>query len=297
MLARRRFIASSTAGLVLATGSRSRVLAQERGTTTAPKTGYAPVNGLRMYYEIHGSGEPLILLHGGVVGIVMFGPNVAELAKNRKVIALELQGHGRTADIDRPLSCEGMADDVAGLMKYLGIERADVMGYSLGGAVALQTAFRHPESVRKLVIVSAAFKRDGWYPEVLAAMSQMGAGSAEMMKQSPLNQVYPNVNWAVLFTKLGALLKQDYDWSKQVAALKQQTMLVFADADAVRLAHIVEFYGLLGGGQKDAGLDGSGRPADELAILPGVTHYSMSTSPLLPTVVAPFLDASGAKKA
>lgn len=297
MMARRRFIASSTAGLVLATGSRSRASAQERGTSTAPKTGYAPVNGLSMYYEIHGSGEPLILLHGGVVGIVMFGPNVAELAKNRKVIALELQGHGRTADIDRPLSCEGMADDVAGLMKYLGIEKADVMGYSMGGAVALQTAFRHPESVRKLVVVSAAFRRDGWYPEVLVAMSQMGPGSAEMMKQSPLNQVYPNVNWAVLFTKLGALLKQDYDWSKQVAALKQQTMLVFADADAVRLAHIVEFYGLLGGGQKDAGLDGSGRPADQLAILPGATHYSLSTSPLLPTVVAPFLDAGAPKKA
>ncbi len=296
-MARRSFIASSTAGLVLATGSRSRALAQERSTTTAPKTGYAPVNGLSMYYEIHGSGEPLILLHGGVVGIVMFGPNVAELAKNRKVIALELQGHGRTADIDRPLSCEGMADDVAGLMKYLGIEKADVMGYSMGGAVALQTAFRHPESVRKLVVVSAAFKRDGWYPEVLVAMSQMGPGSAEMMKQSPLNQVYPNVNWAVLFTKLGALLKQDYDWSKQVAALKQQTMLVFADADAVRLTHIVEFYGLLGGGQKDAGLDGSGRPADQLAILPGATHYSLSTSPLLPTVVAPFLDADAPKKA
>ena len=166
----------------------------------------------------------------------------------------------------------------------------------MGGAVALQTAFRHPESVRKLVVVSAAFKRDGWYPEVLAAMSQMGPGSAEMMKQSPLNQVYPNVNWAVLFTKLGALLKQDYDWSKQVAALKQPTMLVFADADAVRLAHIVEFYGLLGGGQKDAGLDGSGRPADQLAILPGATHYSLSTSPLLPTVVAPFLDAGAPKK-
>ena len=294
-MARRRFIASSTAGLVLAGASRPRALAAS--TSAAPKTGYAPVNGLRMYYEIHGSGEPLILLHGGVVGIVMFGPNVAELAKNRKVIALELQGHGRTADIDRPLSCEGMADDVAGLMKYLGLEKADVMGYSMGGAVALQTAFRHPESVRKLVVVSAAFKRDGWYPEVLAAMSQMGPGSAEMMKQSPLNQVYPNVNWAALFTKLGALLKQDYDWSKQVAALKQQTMLVFADADAVRLAHIVEFYGLLGGGQKDAGLDGSGRPADQLAILPGATHYSLSTSPLLPTVVAPFLDASAPKKA
>ena len=296
MMARRQFLASSTAGLVLATGSRSRAAAQERATTAPPKTGYAPVNGLSMYYEIHGSGEPLILLHGGVVGIVMFGSNVAELAKSRKVIAVELQGHGRTADIDRPLSCEGMADDVAGLMKYLGIEKADVMGYSLGAAVALQTAFRHPESVRKLVVVSAAFKRDGWYPEVLVAMSQMGPGSAEMMKQSPLSQMYPNVNWETLFTKLGALLKKDYDWSKEVAALKQQTLLVFADADAVRLAHIVEFYGLLGGGQKDAGLDGSKRPADELAILPDQTHYSLGASPVLPTVVAPFLDASGAKK-
>jgi len=146
------------------------------------------------------------------------------------------------------------------------------------------------------VVVSAAFKRDGWYPEVLVAMSQMGPGSAEMMKQSPLSQMYPNVNWETLFTKLGALLKKDYDWSKEVAALKQQTLLVFADADAVRLAHIVEFYGLLGGGQKDAGLDGSKRPADELAILPDQTHYSLGASPVLPTVVAPFLDASGAKK-
>jgi len=235
-------------------------------------------------------------LHGGAVGIVMFGPNVAELAKNRKVIAVELQGHGRTADINRPLSFEAMADDIAGLMKYLGIEKADVLGYSLGGGVALETAFRHPESVRKLVVVSTPFKRDGWYPEVLVTMSQMGPSAGEMMKQSPLNQVYPNVNWAVLFTKLGALLKKDYDWSKEVAALKPQTMIVFADADAVRPAHIVEFYGLLGGGQKDAGLDGSGRSAEELAILPGLTHYNISASPLLPTVVAPFLDARSAAK-
>jgi hypothetical protein len=118
-----------------------------------------------------------------------------------------------------------------------------------------------------------------------------------MMKQSPLNQVYPNVNWAVLFSKLGTRLKKDYDWSKEVAALKLQTMIVFADADAVRPAHIAEFYGLLGGGQKDAGLDGSGRPADQLAILPGLTHYNISASPLLPTVVAPFLDAQPAAKA
>jgi hypothetical protein len=145
------------------------------------------------------------------------------------------------------------------------------------------------------VIVSTPFKRDGWYPEVLLAISQMGPSAGEMMKLSPLNQVYPNVNWAVVFTKLGALLTKDYDWSKEVAALKLQTMIVFADGDAVHPAHIVEFYGLLGGGQKDAGLDGSRRSADQLAILPGLTHYNVSASPLLPTVVAPFLDAQEAK--
>jgi hypothetical protein len=155
-----------------------------------------------------------------------------------------------------------------------------------------RTWLRWPRIVRKLVVVSTPFKRDGWYPEVLVAMSQMAPSVGEMMKQSPLNQVYPNVNWAVLFTKLGALLKKEYDWSKEVAALKLQAMIVFADADAVRPAHIVEFYGLLGGGQQDAGLDGSRRPADQLAILPGLTHYNLSASPLLPTVVAPFLDAA-----
>jgi pimeloyl-ACP methyl ester carboxylesterase len=249
------------------------------------------VNGLNLYYEIHGTGEPLILLHGGVVGIAMFGPNLDALSQKHKVIAVELQGHGRTADIDRPLSYEAMAEDIAALMKYLGIERADVMGYSLGGGVALQTAIRHPASVRKLVVVSATFKRDGWYPEILAAMAQMGPAAGEQMKQSPLYRLYPSVNWAVLFTKLGDLLRKDYDWSKEVAAIKSPTMIVFADADAVRPAHAIEFFGLLGGGQKDAGLDGSGRPANQLAILPGLTHYNISSNPALATVVSPFLDA------
>jgi pimeloyl-ACP methyl ester carboxylesterase len=284
----RNFLVTSAAGIILAVSPLA--FAQE-STTTAVKTGYAPVNGLKLYYEIHGTGEPLILLHGGVVGITMFGPNLAALSQKRKVIAVELQGHGHTADIDRPLTFEAMADDIVALMKFLGIEQADVMGYSLGGGVALQTAIRHPESVRKLVLVSAAFKRDGWYPEVLAAMAQMGPDSGERMKQSPLSQLYPNVNWNVLFTKLGDLLRQDYDWSKRVAAIKSPTMIVFADADAVRPAHIVEFFGLLGGGQRDAGLDGSGRPTNQLAILPGLTHYNTSSSPSLATVVIPFLDA------
>src|SRR6266550_5722421 len=168
---RRRLIGNSVAGMILATTSLA--LPKERNTSGV-KTGYAPVNGLKLYYEIHGSGEPLILLHGGVVGITMFGPNVAALAEKRKVIAVELQGHGHTADIDRPLSFEAMADDIAGLMKYLAIERADLLGYSLGGGVALQMAIRYPQAVRKLVVVSAPFRRDAFYPEVLAAMAQMG---------------------------------------------------------------------------------------------------------------------------
>ncbi len=285
---RRRLIGHSVAGIILATTSLA--FSQER-TSSAVKTGYAPVNGLKLYYEIHGRGEPLILLHGGVVGISMFGSNVAALSEKREVVAVELQGHGHTADIDRPLSYEAMADDIVALMKYLGIERADVLGYSLGGGVALQVAIRHPEAVRKLVVVSAPFKRDGFYPEVLAAMAQMGPSAAEGMKQSPLSRLYPNVNWAVLFSKLGDLLRKDYDWSKEVAGIKAHTMIVFADADAIRPAHIVQFFGLLGGGQKDAGLDGSGRPAAQLAILPGLTHYSIGASPGLATTVAPFLDA------
>jgi pimeloyl-ACP methyl ester carboxylesterase len=252
---------------------------------------YAPVNGLNVYYEIHGTGQPLILLHGGVGGIDMFGPNLPALSKKRKVIAVELQAHGRTVDIDRPLSFEAMADDIAALMKYLRMEKADVMGYSLGGGVALQIAIRRPESVRKLVAVSAPSKRDGWYPEVLTAMAQVGPSVAESMKQSPLYQLYPNVNWPGLFTKLGDLLRKDYDWSKEVAAIKAPTMIVFADADAVRTAHVMEFFGLLGGGQNDAGLDGSRRSEAQLAILPGLTHYNISSSPALAMVVASFLDA------
>ncbi|PYX82881.1 MAG: alpha/beta hydrolase [Acidobacteria bacterium] len=240
---------------------------------------------------MHGSGEPLILLHGGVVGITTFGPNLAALSEKRRVIAVELQGHGHTADIDRPLSFESMADDIAALIKYVGIQNTDVTGYSLGGGVALQTAIRHPRSVRKLVVVSAPFKRDGFYPELLAAMGQIGPSAAEGMKQSPLYQLYPNINWSRLFTKLGELLRKDYDWSKEVATIKAPTMIVFADADAVRTAHIMEFFGLLGGGQKDAGLDGPGRPVAQLAILPGLTHYNISSSPALATAVTPFLEA------
>jgi len=263
---------------------------------SAVKSGYAPVNGLKLYYEIHGAGEPLILLHGGLGAGAMFGDIMPVLSGGHRVIAVDLQAHGRTADIDRPLSFDAMADDIATLMNHLGIDKADVMGYSLGGAVALRTAVRHPEIVKKLVLVSTTFKHDGWYPEIIAAMSQMGPGAAEVMKQSPIYQMYARIaprpaDWPVLLTKVGELVRQDYDWSKDVAAIRSPTLLVFGDADAVRPEHIVQFFELLGGGKKDGGWDGSGISKARLAILPGFTHYNIFSSPGLVASVTPFLDA------
>jgi pimeloyl-ACP methyl ester carboxylesterase len=257
---------------------------------------YASVNGLEMYYEIHGTGRPLILLHGGVGAIEMFGEVLGLLAEGRQVVAVDLQAHGRTADIDRTLSVESMADDIAALIEHLGFEKADVMGYSLGGGVALQTAIRHPEVVRRLVVVSTPFKRDGWYPEVLAGMEQMGPEAAEPMKQTPMYQLYASVapkpeDWSVLLTKLGELLRKDYDWSDEVAKVETPTMIVVGDADSVRTAHAVEIFELLGGGKADAGWDGSGMSDARLAILPATTHYDIFSSPTLAATVAPFLDA------
>lgn len=253
---------------------------------------FAPVNGLQLYYELHGSGDALVMLHGGVGASEMFGSNLAALAADRQVIAVHLQGHGRTADIDRPLSYELMADDISAMLKYLRIERADILGYSLGGGVALQTAIRHPEMVRKLVLISTPSKREGWYPEVLQGFDQMGPEAARHMDQSPLYRLYPDVKWAKLLGKLGELMRQDYDWTKEAAALRMPTLLAYADADAIRLEHILEFFALLGGGQRDAGLDGSLRPASRLAILPGQTHYDIGLSPALAAVIRPFLEAA-----
>lgn len=265
-------------------------------TPPAVKSGYAPVNGLRMYYEVHGSGEPLILIHGGLGATEMFADLIPALSKTRQLIAVDLQGHGRTADIDRPITFEALADDIAGLMKYLAIEKADIMGYSLGGGVALRTTIRHPELVRKLVVVSFAFRRDGWYPEIVAGMSQMSAAAAEPLKQTPMYQLYSRIapraeDWPVLLAKVGALLRKDYDWSQEIAAIKVPALLVFGDADAVRTAHAVEFFELLGGGKKDGGWDGSGLSNARLAILPGLTHYNVFSSPALEALVTPFLQA------
>jgi pimeloyl-ACP methyl ester carboxylesterase len=257
---------------------------------------YADVNGVSLYYDERGSGEPLILLHGGLGAGEMYGPIRPALAKDRRVITVDLQAHGHTADVDRPLRYETMGDDVAGLIRHLGLAQADVMGYSLGGATALRTAIQHPHLVRRLVIVSAPCRRDGWYPESLAGMDQMGSQLAEPLKQSPPYQVYSRVaprvdDWPVLLDKTGELLRRNYDWSAEIAAITAPVMLVYADADAVRPAHIVEFYALLGGGWRDAHWDGSARPVARLAIVPGHTHYDLFASAHLADAVLPFLDA------
>ena len=259
------------------------------------KTGYAPVNGLELYYEIHGTGDPLVLLHGGFGLTSMFSEILPQLAEKRQVIAVDLQGHGRTADIDRPLRLEFMADDIAALIKHLGLAKADVMGYSMGGGTAMRTAIQHPEVVRKLVVVSVPFKRNGWYPALLANMQQMNRETAAFLKQTPMYEAYASVaprpeNFPMLCDKMGDMLRQDYDWSNEVAALKMPVLIMFGDADSVPPAHAAEFFSLLGGGKMDGSWDESGMSNSRLALLPATTHYNIFYSPALVPAVTSFLD-------
>src|SRR5437763_15111028 len=257
---------------------------------------YADVNGIRLYYETAGTGRPLVLLHGGLGALEMFGANLAALAKGRQVIAVDLQGHGRTADIDRPLSVALMADDIAALIKHLGLASADVMGYSLGGGVALQTAIRHPEVVRKLVLVSTPFRRDGFYPEILAQQGQVGPAAAEAMKQTPMYQLYASLaprpeDWPRLLGKIGEAMKQDFDFSKDIVGITATTLVVAGDADIFPPAHAVELFGLLSGGKRDGGWDGSGRPTSRLAILPARTPNKLLSAAVQAAAVIPLHDA------
>lgn len=260
---------------------------------------YASINGLNLYYEIHGSGQPLVLLPGAYMTIEAMGAIVPQLAATRRVIAVELQGHGHTGDIARPLRFESMADDIAALITHLGLERSDIFGFSLGGGVALQTAIRHPEVVRKLALASTAFKRDCWYPEDLAAMHTM---SAEMFAGSPIHEAFLKTSptpeaWAAVVAKVRQLVTSDYDWTEGVAALKMPVLILVGDADGIHPSHMVELFGLLGGGKADG--DMSGLPAAALAVLPSTTHVGwappyhgmMSRTKLLLPIITEFLDA------
>ena len=258
---------------------------------------YADVNGLHMYYETHGSGRPLILLHGGLGSSEMFGPILPELAAGHLVIAPDLQGHGRTADIDRPIDMRLMADDVAALIDDLGLEKPDVIGYSLGGGVAFFLASKYPDKIGKLVIVSAHIRRDAIPAEMLAQQGQVSAAAAEFMKDTPMYQLYQKVapepeNFGRLLDKVGASMAKDFDLTEEFRGLQVPTLIVAADADMAPPSHYVEMFKLLDGGLRDGGWMGEGRPkgGHALAILPGLTHYNMASSPLLAAAATSFLD-------
>ena len=259
-----------------------------------PTTGYAPVNGLKMYYEVHGSGEPVVMLHGAFMAISGDWEEwVKELAKTRKVIAVEMQGHGRTADIKRDIAYENLADDVAGLLDYLKIERADVMGYSLGGGVAMQCAIRHPEKVRKVVVISAPMRRDGWVKEGndawLNFTPEMFKGTPAEIEREKLNPV-PN-SFPDFFNHIKATALKPYDFgADKFKATKAPFFFINGDADGVRFEHISEMYRLKGGGN----IHGDIQPRSEsrLAIIPNTTHVTlMNYRQTIVPMVNDFLDA------
>ena len=258
---------------------------------------YAEVNGINLYFETLGTGRPLILLHGGLGSGEMFGPILPALAAQHQVIAVDLQGHGRTADIDRPIDIRLMADDIAALIDHLGLDKPDVVGYSLGGGVAFFTAVKYPEKVGRLVMTSANIRRDAIPAEMLAQQAQVNAAAAEFMKDTPMYKLYQEVaprpeDFPRLLDKLGESMAQDFDYTEEVRSLQVPTMIVAADADMAPPSHYVEMFKLLDGGLRDGGWMGEGRPkgGHALAILPGLTHYNMAHSPLFAAATLAFLD-------
>jgi pimeloyl-ACP methyl ester carboxylesterase len=258
---------------------------------------YAEVNGINLYFDTRGTGRPLILLHGGLGSGEMFGPTLPALAERHQVIAVDLQGHGRTADTDRPIDIRLMADDIAALIDHLRLDQPDVVGYSLGGGVALFTAVKYPDKIRRLVAASAHAWRNAIPPEMLAQQAQVNAAAAESIKETPMYQLYQRVaphpeDFPRLLDKMGESMAQDYDFTEDVRSLQVPTMIVAADADMAPPSHYVEMFKLLDGGLRDGGWMGEGRPkgGHALAILPGLTHYNLAASPLFAAVTLAFLD-------
>ena len=269
--------------------------------SSGPKTGYAKANGVNYYYEISGKGEPLLLLHGGLGSTDMFKPILPAFAGHRQVIAIDLQGHGRTALGSRKISLPDLGDDMASVLDQLGYKNVDVLGYSFGGGVAFRLAVQHPEMVRRLALVSAGYASEGFYPEMREQQKQVNAGFAEQMKQTPMYTSYVAVapkpeDFPRLLQAMGDLMRETYDYSADVKKLSMPTMLIFGDSDMYRPEHIVEFYKLLGGGLRDAGWNRETMSKNRLAIIPDQTHYDIFFSPKLVATALPFLDgASGSK--
>ena len=299
MLRRTVLAIAALAGFALATPAMPSLAQQGPPAMPNPtSSGYAPVNGVELYYATYGKGEPLVLLHGGLMTIDGFSNIIPILAETHEVIAVELQGHGHTGPFERPMSFENMAADVAGLIRHLGHARADVMGYSMGGGVALRLALDHPELVRRVILTSTPFAFSGWHDYNANGMRGMNESLAEPMKATPLYQMFaavnpdPEANWSKLIAGMGSFIGKDYDWSAEIGTLKAPTMLVAGDWDAVRTSHTAKFFELLGGGLQDAGWDGANMNQNRLAIIPGETHYTIGNSPRLAETVLGFLDAN-----
>jgi pimeloyl-ACP methyl ester carboxylesterase len=254
------------------------------------------VNGMQMYYEVSGRGDPLVVLHGAYMNIPTMGAIIPRLAKTHRVYAIELQGHGRTTDIDRPITYPNLADDVAAFMDAVKLEKADVFGYSMGSAVGLQLAIRHPAKVNKLVAASVAYDVEGWQPEFKAFIPQM---KVETFLQMPFAKEYRKLaanpdGFPELVKKLIALEKEPMAWGKDVKALKTPVLIITGDADVATLEHSVAMFRLLGGG--GMGDMGKPLPASRLAVMPATAHTAVITQPdLLHALIEPFLKGTTPK--
>lgn len=258
------------------------------------RKGHVEAGGVRYGYEIHGAGAPLLLLHGGFGAMEMFRPILGRLTADRQVIAVDLYGHGRTALTDRPIDPVAMGDDMAAIVRALGFEQVDVMGFSFGGMVAFRLAVQHPTVVGKLILASAPYADTSFYPDIRAQQTGISRENAAMFMQTPMYEAYKAVapkvdDFPEFVARMGEAIRRPFDWSQEAKGLQPTTLLVFGDSDMFEPEHVVRFYQLLGGGLRDAGWDGAGMARHRLAILPGVTHYEMSDAPGLADAALAFL--------
>lgn len=299
------FLAAALAAA--ATAIMSPVPARAEGNQTvtqsppaAAQTGRREINGVNYYYEIHGEGEPILLLHGGLGSMDMYRPVLPVLTQARRVIMVDLHGHGRTPLGARSIDMADVGADLAALLRGLGYEQVDVFGYSFGAWAALHLAASAPQQVRRLVLTSAPFAREGFFAEMLPQQAQLSGAMAEAMQETPMYQSYAAVapdagEFPRLLDEMGRLMRDPYDYSAAVRRLTMPVMLIYGDSDMVRPEHVVQFYQMLGGGQRDAGWQREHMSRNRLAILPDLTHYETFMAPQVFRTALPFLNGqSGA---
>jgi pimeloyl-ACP methyl ester carboxylesterase len=301
-----KLILFATAAVAITIASPQSPRAEEKApamqvATVATKAGRHEINGVDYYYEIHGKGEPLLLLHGGLGSIDMYASILPMLTDRREVIAVDLHGHGRTSLGERSITMADIGADMAKLMDALGYAKVDVLGYSFGAWTGLHLAANAPERVRRLVLVSMPYAREGFFPEMLPQQAELSGASAAYMQDTPMYKSYvavaPNPGeFPELLDEMGRLLGSPYDYSPEVKMLTMPVMLIYGDSDMIRPEHITEFYRLLGGGLRDAGWQRENMPQNRLAILPDLTHYETFMAPEVFRTALPFLDGESGMK-